>query len=109
MSSGHLSTLQELGHLGDQLLGPGISHRLAGDDDDVVSFDPSRRDLVKRRPKDPPGSVPLHRATDPLAGDEGEFSRAGRDEQHDPLPVNQLAVTEDPLDPPRAHSVSRKR
>jgi hypothetical protein len=103
----HHPTLQQLGHLRDQILGSGLPYRLASHHDDVVSSDPSRRDVVERGPEDPPGSVPLHRAADLLAGDERNPPRAGRDEQHDALPVNRLAVTEDPLDPPGAHRLDQ--
>ena len=68
-----------------------------------MSFHPSRRDLSECRPKDPPGSVPLHRAADPLAGDQREPPRAGSDKQYHPPPVHRFGVTEDPLDPRGAH------
>jgi hypothetical protein len=92
-----------LGHLGDQILGSGASDRFAGDQDDVVSFHPTRRDLTDRRPKDPPGPVPLHRATDLLAGDQRELPGAGSDKQYHPRSVHRLGIPEDPLDPRSAH------
>jgi hypothetical protein len=107
MSSAHLTSLEELGHLGDQILSAGAPHGLASDDDDVVSLDPSRRDRVERRSQDPPGSVPLHSPADLLAGNEREFARAWRDEHDHPFPVNGLTVTEDPLDPPGAHRLAQ--
>ncbi len=103
MSSAHPSTLEQLGHLGDQILGSGVSDALAGHQDDVMSFHPTRRDLADRCPKDPPGSVPLHRATDLLAGDQRELPRAGSDKQYHPLPVHRLRIMEDALDRPGAH------
>ena len=103
MSWARLSTPEQLSHLRDQILGSGAPDGLASHQDDVVSFHPSRRDLTERRPKDPPGSVPLHRAPDLLAGDQREPPRAGSDKQYHPLPAHLLPVTEDPPDPGGAH------
>ena len=101
---------EQLGHLGDQILGSGASDRLAGHQDDVVSFHPTRRDLTDRCPKDPPGPVPLHRAADLLAGDQRELPGAGSDKQYHPRSVHRLGIPEDALDPRvRTDAVSRRR
>ena len=97
------SALKQFGHLGDQILGSGVPDGLAGHQDDVMSCHPTRRDLADRRPKDTPGSVPLHRAADLLPGDQRELPRAGSDKQYHPLPVHRFRVTEDALDRRSAH------
>jgi hypothetical protein len=103
MSSAPNLTPEQFGHLCDQVLGSGAPDALASYQDDVVFFHPSRRDLTESRPKDPPGSVPLHRAADLLPGDQRELPRPGGEKQYHPLPVHRLAVTEDLLDPRCAH------
>jgi hypothetical protein len=108
MSPAPSSTPQQFGHLCDQILGSGALDALASHQDDVVFFHPSRRDLAESRPKDTPGSVPLHRAADLLSGDKRELPRAGGEKQYHPLPVHRLAVTEDPLDPRRAHRLAQR-
>ena len=110
MSPATSSTPQQFGHLCDQILGSGVPDGLAGHQNDVVSCHPTRRDLADRRPKDTPGSVPLHRAADLLPGDQRELPRAGSDKQYHPLPVHRLRIMEDALDRPGAHvAVSRRR
>ena len=68
-----------------------------------MSFYPTGRDLTDRCPKDPPGPVPLHRATDLLAGDQRELPGAGSDKQYHPRSVHRFGITEDPLDLGSAH------
>ena len=75
--TGATSTLEQFGHLGRSGPGSGAPDRLAGHQDDVVSFHATRRDLTDRCPKDPPGSVPLHRAADLLAGDQADSPEPG--------------------------------
>jgi len=108
MSWARLSTPEQLGHLCDQILGSGAPDGFASYQDDVVFFYPSRRDFTERRAKDPPGSVPLHRAADLLAGDQGELPRAGGEKQYHPRPVHRPAVTEDPLDPRGPHRLAQR-
>jgi len=74
MSSAPLSAPEQFGHLCDQILGSGAPDALASHQDDVVFFHPSRRDLAERRPKDPPRSIPLHRAADLPTGDQRELT-----------------------------------
>ena len=102
-SWGRPSTPQQLGHLGDQILGSGVPDGLASHQDDVVSFHPTWRDLTDRGPKDPPGPVPLHRTADLLAGDQRELSGAGSDKQYHPRSVHRLGIPEYALDPRGAH------
>jgi hypothetical protein len=108
MSPATSSTPQQFGHLCDQILGSGAPDALASYQDDVVFFQPSRRDLTESRPKDPSGSVPLHRAADLLPGDKCELPRAGGEKQYHPLPVHRLTITEDPLDPRPAHRLAQR-
>jgi hypothetical protein len=108
MSSAPLSAPEQFGHLYDQILSSGAPDALASHQDDVVFFHSSRRDLTERRPKDPPRSVPLHRAADLLAGDQRELPGAGGEKQYHPLAVHRPAVTEDPLDPRSPHCLDQR-
>ena len=99
----HPSTLEQLGHLGDQILGSRASDGLASHQDDVVSFHPTRRDLADRCPKTrrarfrctaPPIFLPATSANSP---------GTGSDKQYHPLPVDRLRIIEDALDRPGTH------
>jgi hypothetical protein len=110
MSWAHLFALEQLGHLLDQILGSCVPDGLTSHQDNVVTFDASRRDLAERGTEHPTGSVPLYRPANLLAGDQRRSTRPAGDEQHHSPPVHRPAIAEHPLDRRGAHvSLSRRR
>ena len=64
--------LEQLGHLGHQILRLRAQDALSGHQDDVVVSDLGS-DLTPGRPQDTPGAIPIDRTANPTGGDHGEL------------------------------------